>query len=201
MFYIAAMPAEATAASCWDVNSTTLSSIITLLQAKEDSTVQVEHLPSHSHHVARWSLLERMRWPCSTVRLQPAHDRIFHMSAFFCHWPPSVSEDVHCESVTCLHLLCFAVLAGGQHCYVQVWHMDLSWCTQPCQSLCICCCTALCSEDAGKSLYHRGALARDSCPSKCGRQATLHLHEQYCKPHAQPEAHLHPLSAVMIGMA
>ena len=45
LFYIAAMPAEAAAASCWDVNSTTLSSIITLLQEKEDSTVQVHHLP------------------------------------------------------------------------------------------------------------------------------------------------------------
>ena len=45
LFYVAAMPAEAAAASCWDVNSTTLSSIIALLQDKEDSTVQVHHLP------------------------------------------------------------------------------------------------------------------------------------------------------------
>ncbi len=56
LFYIAAMPAEAAAASCWAVSSTTLSSIITLLQAKEDSTVQVQHLASHwqqpSHHLA-----------------------------------------------------------------------------------------------------------------------------------------------------
>ena len=44
LFYIAAMPAEATAASCWAVRSTTLSSIVTLLQAKEDSTVQVQHV-------------------------------------------------------------------------------------------------------------------------------------------------------------
>ena len=49
LFYIAAMPAEATAVSCWDVKSTTLSSIVSLLRAKEDSTVQVQRLASHLH--------------------------------------------------------------------------------------------------------------------------------------------------------
>ena len=105
LFYIAAMPAEATAASCWDVNSTTLSSVITLLQGKEDSTVQVEHLPSHCQRCSPCCLLlQGMQRPCSTVWLQPAHD-VFHMPASFRHWPSSVSGDVNRELATCLHLL------------------------------------------------------------------------------------------------
>ena len=41
LFYIAAMPAEAAAASCWDVEDDTLSAIISLLGPSEDATVQV----------------------------------------------------------------------------------------------------------------------------------------------------------------
>jgi len=41
LFYIAAMPAGAAAASCWDVEDNTLSAIISLLEPSEDTTVQV----------------------------------------------------------------------------------------------------------------------------------------------------------------
>ena len=41
LFYIAAMPAGAAAASCWDVEDDTLSAIISLLGPSEDTTVQV----------------------------------------------------------------------------------------------------------------------------------------------------------------
>ena len=41
LFYIAAMPAEAPDAACWDVQDATLSAVIGLLDPAEDSTVQV----------------------------------------------------------------------------------------------------------------------------------------------------------------
>lgn len=41
LFYIAAMPADARDAACWDIQDATLSAVIGLLEPAEDSTVQV----------------------------------------------------------------------------------------------------------------------------------------------------------------